>query len=328
MQQSFAIENSFEKKPVSKNLLLYSYSLIPFFFIWFGIDAIFFDQQLKNSPMNNGFVLMLAIFIPGLPHTIASIVTLFDRTYLQFYKTPIIKNIFFAFIIAAIVANVPVASFAIFAIITMNHVMAQQYGILRAVFGYKENGDDIIYLKNYSVVASIFMFCLIYSHEMRISPAFFTLIGWLLKASIALVLFYGYKSIKKALEQNLDKAAFLYLISNILAVLFAYLFYICGYYIFTILISRLIHDFSAIIIYLNHETNRNAVQNHNYFYRLLNFLPISRALMLIIVVGIISYLLSKDPAFRNLITFLTFFHYLIEGVIWKSGTPHRQSLGC
>lgn len=317
--------------PLSKNLLLSLYLIIPILLFLFVIDALFLDGQIKNSAINQGSALFLAVFIPAIPHIVASIITLADGEYLKHYKTPIIKGVVIATVICFGVLHFfgAVAFFIVFAVVNMNHVITQQYGILRAVFGYRETKNYATKLKNHSVIAGILVFALIYYQQLQLAPSFITLIDWLLKISITMVVFYGYKALADEKKQNLSTAAFLYLLANIASTVFAYVFYLYGYFIFTILIPRLIHDFSAFIIYINHESNRNSAQNHNYLYKFLGFVKLPNFLIMVSISLLLAWILYNNRVvFGSVISMITFFHYYMEGVMWKRGALHRKSLGC
>ena len=83
----------------------------------------------KGDPSDS----MWYIILFGLPHILASSVTLIDRDYIQHYQTQISTGLILVFVVALCLTFVisPILALAIFAILTVLHVIGQQTGITR-----------------------------------------------------------------------------------------------------------------------------------------------------------------------------------------------------
>jgi hypothetical protein len=138
---------------------------------------------------------------------------------------------------------------------------------------------------------------------------------WLLLAGVSAVL----------ARSAVDRCAVAYVWSNVAmmgAVLFAF---VCRYPVFILLIPRVIHDFTAYLVYFNHDRNRNAGRRHNVLYRGAGHV----AFWMLPAVSIgLAYGLQGNgfPIFIAVNFFLTFMHYHIEAVVWRRPHLHRRSL--
>ncbi len=153
-----------------------------------------------------------------------------------------------------------------------------------------------------------------------------------------------------------------YLYANLAMLVAIYLALKLDYLIVAIIIPRFVHDITAFVIYSVHDHNRNRQQSHNLIYRALRFIPISPLLLCIplaILVangiecgfylvdsalgfdtrGISECFFRKDyrtndlnhlPAsmalWAQVLFIASFFHYYLEGFVWRQDSIHRHAV--
>ena len=110
----------------------------------------------------------------------------------------------------------------------------------------------------------------------------------------------------------------------------AYFFLQVEYVFFAFFSLRFVHDVTAFTFYIVHDSNRNATSFQNSFYALFkkSRLPF---LILVPVVSIGLALLLRiyvGDTITAIAIFATlgFIHYLVEGVIWKRHSIHREHI--
>ena len=104
-------------------------------------------------------------------------------------------------------------------------------------------------------------------------------------------------------------------------------FYFAGYGFFSILMVTTVHNITAFIFYVVHDLNRNAASSRNISYLALRFtgLPIwAQSLGLSLVLGYLGIRYASLNAGVLAVSFISYFHYISDGYVWKRGSLHRQ----
>lgn len=313
---------------INKHFLLFLYLIGLALFLIVLVDTLFLNQTIKSSAIKDSEAFIFLSTVLVLPHIMASNMTLVDKEYFQHYKTPILKAALLGIFVAIISPKIfgITITFLIISVFTMQHVIAQQFGILKSIFSFEANNDFVKWQK-YSVIAAILIYIAIY-REGYLPERYMILVNLLLYCFISLSAIYAYKLLRYALDKKVNKLCLWYFIANAVLVLLAYFFLVTGYPLFAFLLPRVIHDLSAFTIYIAHDANRNASSNPpNLFYKITNLAKIPPYLACIILSFIFSYMIHMpDNAITvaRLITSVTFFHYYIEGIIWKRDGLHRK----
>jgi hypothetical protein len=314
------------KKEICVNglALLIPYAIMPICLLVVLIDVSFFNGYIQSVLPSTPDVWGFWTIIFALPHIVASIVTLADKEYVVFYKKHITTCMVGCFILAI---GVPyfmgsVIAFLIMAFFTMYHVMMQQYGLGMMMLKLKMSAS-YNYWKISSILGAFLLFLLVYGRD-RIPMDAMILIKQMANVLIVFALYYAFSIYKKIKDEcNVKRTAFWYFLGNALMLPACYICYESGYPAFVIIIPRLIHDITAYMIYIAHDHNRNRDKVRNKVYVPFVALGMPVALLCIPISMGVSYVLMQyaGPA---CIMSIVFFHYFIEGYVWKKGALHRQ----
>ena len=372
---------------VSSPLLLALYGIIPLCGLAVLIDLFFLGGTFKQAlPSNPGSLIVWAVIF-NFPHIVSSVITLADKEYISYYKPRFIKalkvivaavlfvNVLMPFTLSLFSAP-PFAGIAIyglffifFASYTMYHVLSQQFGIgmmmmkVRAgIMGYER-------WRLTATIAATLMYMLIFARPNFEAMNIGNLLGLGDVSLYQVAIFFaalfvavsGVIGFTLSLGSNRQLGT-CYVYSNILMLVATWVFLVLDYGVFVIVIPRFIHDITAFIIYSTHDHNRNREIKHNYFYRLLSFVPLSPLIICPILAitfaaslecgaYVLDFGLGFDPAnssecFLNhyytptvdnplpvsmqigiqLMFICGFFHYYIESFVWKRESIHRHSV--
>ncbi|RLU01068.1 hypothetical protein [Ketobacter sp.] len=154
-----------------------------------------------------------------------------------------------------------------------------------------------------------------------------------------------------------------YGLGNLAILPVSYVMLVLDYNVFVVMIPRFIHDLTAFQVYAVHDHNRNRECHRNLVYRWLRFIPLTPLLLCPLLaillansiecgsmlvdtlLGTSNQLPQKcfmDPAaplsfsrdlpgtlslWLQVLFICGFFHYFIEGFVWKRESIHRHSVG-
>ncbi|MFN3580687.1 MAG: hypothetical protein ACK4VV_09475 [Pseudomonas sp.] len=313
--------------------LLALYAIIPISLVLVLLDALVFQgralyQYLPHQPENWPF--WTVIF--GLPHIIASLITMADKEYLGHYR----RSLLWPMLIFAGIASAghfgpqPVSYnllFVFLAFYTIYHVLAQQLGLTLMMMGIPP-GRTFKYWKWISVFAGFAIYINVYGEQYM---GHFDLGGLslydLLTYTAALLCAAQLVLAIRLTPQAKHRIGVWYLWGNVALLLSALLINEIGYTLFVILIPRIIHDVTAYMVYITHDRNRNKTQPVNLIYRITHFSRLSPILLLPILSVLIAFILTSHqhyPIISIAILTVSFLHYYFEGFIWRGPNPHRQ----
>lgn len=315
--------------------LLALYAIIPACLGLVLLDALILGgqgvaQYLPADPME----LPLWTVLFGLPHIIASLVTMADREYLQHYRRSLLWPLllFAAISTAGILGPQPYGGQALFlflAFYTIYHVLAQQLGLTLMMMGTPPSAVFKAW-KWLAIVAGTLIYVTLYGasylgYEAVNGISYYQLLNWaaaLLCAGV-LVLAFGLSA------RSRTRVGRWYLWGNVAMILSALLINELGYTLFVILIPRVIHDVTAYMIYISHDSNRNRERPVNFVYRALQFTRLPPGVLLPVVSVAVAFVLSSYqaiPLVSVIVLTVGFLHYYFEGFIWRGPNPHRQHL--
>lgn len=313
--------------------LLALYAIIPVSVLLVVADAWIFEgqalrQHIPNQPEHWPF--WTVIF--GLPHIIASLITMADREYLSHYRRTLLwPTLIFAGVASlGILGPQPLSYNLLFILLdfyTIYHVLAQQLGLTLMMMATPPSFTFKSW-KWLSVLAGFAIYINVYG-EQYIGNVRILGIG------IYDLLTYGAVCICAALvvlawrltPTSRHRIGVWYLWGNVALLLSALLINEIGYTLFVILIPRIIHDVTAYMVYVTHDRNRNKLLQVNSVYRLTAFTHLSPVILLPLLSVGIAFLLTSHHHYSPvtiLMLTITFVHYYFEGFIWRGGNPHRR----
>ncbi|MFD1700027.1 hypothetical protein ACFSB1_11875 [Halopseudomonas phragmitis] len=314
--------------------LLGLYALIPLVLLIVLLDSLpgggWLRRSLPNDPMHWPFWTLVF----GLPHIVASFVSMADRDYLQHYRRRLLWPLlgFAALSTLGYVGPQPLSYqllFVFLAFYTIYHVLAQQLGLSLMMLGIAPSPVFRAW-KWLSVLAGFAIYMNVYgaTYIGRLSLGsldIYLMLRYMAAALCAAVMVLAWQLTWQARH----RIGVWYLWGNVALLLSAFVINEAGYTLFVILIPRVIHDVTAYIIYISHDSNRNRQQPVNLIYRMARVTRLPVWLLLPLLSGLIAYVLTyyqQLPLIGIVILTLSFLHYYVEGFIWRTPNPHRSYL--
>tara|TARA_B100001971_G_scaffold84647_1_gene78241 strand:+ start:351089 stop:352015 length:927 start_codon:yes stop_codon:yes gene_type:complete len=301
---------------VSRNLLQNFYLILPLSLLVVLIDILFLDHQLQSFLPNtpNKFFLFTLFFV--LPHIVASLITFGEKEYVVHYKKQLSYSLIFSLIVTLIFVYITPqkAYLAIFGIITLFHVIGQQFG-LNSGFA-QVRGKIFLWWKYIGFTSALFSSTLLYFPQTSSLNLYYSFIA----INIFFLIFFLFLTVK-CIKLSTNDFGKRYFIANFLLLLFTFVFVLLKYPFFAILGPRFVHDTTAFTFYAVHNFNRSTVSRN----KVLN--PITKmnfSILLTFLSAIIIALFVKDLNYFGLITFLTILHYCVESFMWKGKTLHKE----
>ena len=256
--------------------------------------------------------------------------------------------------------TVTIAFFVFYAAYTMYHVLSQQFGVGMLLMKLKSSGATYETWRWLASAGATLLYLMVFAEYLLKGAQLGAYTVYSIAQLLAWVLI-GLASIQaiRIAKQSKRSLGTAYICSNILMLWAMAAMLWLGYSFFAIAIPRLIHDITALTVYSVHDQNRNSIKPRNYVYKKLAFLGVPPlilcALLAIVVANSLQcggFLLDSWLGFQSIsdcalsrfytpaspsnalpnsmqvwlqIMFITgFFHYYIEGFIWKKDALHRH----
>lgn len=328
-----------QKAAIPFNLLLGYYLIVPLCFGVMLIDQVVLDgawhQIIPHSPYA---FFWYAIFF-NLPHIVCSSVMLLNKEYISHYRLPLGLIVAGALLVtlggAALFKafQVPplegyVVSIGVFAAVTLYHVFMQQLGINKLFARSGSLAFNVIAWSNIlpGTAAYLLMFMYAMPAAMNAYPALHQ--GAILAGVICLTLATPFYVVCWLKSQT--KAGRMYLIANAALSLASLYAIYHEYWIFALVMPRIVHDLTAFTVYINHDHNRyleKREQSHPIYSPLYKFGVPAFVLTPLIAIAI-ALPITKGYVNVGWAAFyvLALIHYATESMVWKNGTPHRRYL--
>lgn len=269
------------------------------------------------------------VFFFGLPHILSSFQTMCDAEYLAAYRKQVLFIVCLFFLPFALYKTGVPASIilTVFLVLTVHHVIAQQYGIALAIARLRP-----------SIVSAICKWCTVSLGTAAYFQCYsaadlggsehyrmlITLADVLMMPLLVAIAAAGSLLVWQARAQ---RAGAVLLAINILLFIFALLLiFKTQYMLIGLMLARILHDVSGFVVYIGHDAARNRIERKNLLYRGFPLLPVwflNLSFALAIAAGL-TYLSSRMAFIGWLVIGITAAHYYMESFIWRGGTPHRQ----
>lgn len=305
------------KLRVTYTALIAVYWIAPFLFFVAAIDWFVFDAWIqKNLPSSPESIFLIALLF-NVPHHVGSLFGFLDKEYLYFYRRrflieiPMVLAAFFLVWYAW-----PLLALIVFILYTEYHIVSQQGGIACALMKNRPQYYNLWRL----LVIGVFTFpyLIINSENMfRFTPPLEVLYALSLVSAIAFIFVTLVAS-----QESKTKEGSQYFFTASAAILCGYVLFMWGYPILAFFLSRFVHDVTAFIFYIIHDTNRTSEPHTNAFYLLWSPLRIPLFLLTPALAVAVAFLISQTlTTIALLLIFVT--HYYVESFMWKRGSLHR-----
>lgn len=313
--------------------LLALYALVPLSLLVVAVDKFWLDGWFINQvPLNPESWPLWTLFL-GTPHIIASLLTMADRDYLAHYRKVLLWPllIFTGICAAGVFGPAPWSRNALFifmAFYTVYHVLAQQLGLTLMMMGVPPSRTFKVW-KWCSLIVAILVYAMVYEpailHDIPVGPVNLQqVLEFLAPLAVAAVIVLTLQMSRF----SRSKVGTWYLWGTCALVVSMYIFFTTHYDFFVVVVARMVHDISAFIIYISHDSNRNRDQPRNYFYRLARFTRLPVIVLLPLASISIAYVMTISQYIGWVtvaVLTLTCLHYYFEGFIWRGTNPHRAS---
>lgn len=252
--------------------------------------------------------------------------------------------------------------FAFYASYTMYHVLSQQFGV-GMILMKKPSGTAAYERWRWTgAIAASFMYGMVFAEPVLKPIALYGYSAYNIAAACAAV--FIALSTAQGLVLTKGSQRLLgtwYVYSNVAMLLATFALLMLGYGFFVIAIPRIVHDITALSIYSVHDQNRNSVKQHNYIYRALSFLHVPPVILCTVLAVIVANFIqcgaflfdswlgfqsdsecaishyytpatAENPLPHSMQLWLQilficgFFHYYIEGFVWKRDAIHRHAI--
>lgn len=287
------------------------------FFLVVIIDVFFLNRSILSLLPNSITQFTWYYFIFGLPHIVASFVPYFSREYASYYKKTIYRGLTITFLLLAFfLLFLPNLFIYFFIGYTMYHVGWQQIGMCRK---YIHNKNQYRVWSVSAITTAVTLALSVGGESLVDIPKnvhiFLQSVG-----TLSLLIFI-LSSIPLWKQGEYVITTFLIFALSAVAIL-------NGYYIIGILMIRCIHDVSAFIIYIRHDTLYHKNKHQNRLYTLCNIQPKYIIIFLPLFAMSVSFVLQyySNVLFILIAFVLSLMHYYLESIVWKRGTLHRNTL--
>lgn len=313
-------------KPVNARNLLALYSVIPLSLALLLIDWILGGNLSLALPTHPEYW-PVWIYIFGMPHVFASFILLADEQYWNEFRSKLIASGIIILLIP------PVFTmffdfyylFFLFTALIVYHTVAQQFGIALIVAKIRPDRWHVVHTFAGSIIGVV-LYTYMYS-DARLDFVM-PLKSYFIDAAWGLLLLVGGITARQFIRAN-TPAGKMFLLCNFTMLLTMLILFSYGFQLLSIVIGRIIHEFTAWYIYSVHDHNRNADTRHNIIFRRFPMLPARYAgFILAFALGIAFTFLSEEfnQFLALLIVSFSLYHYWIEGFIWKGASGPKQQV--
>lgn len=310
--------------------LLWFMGFAPFALMLVLMDHLFWDTALRDIMHLNPSDMINLMAVLTFPHIIASLMSFADREYINHYRAPLLKMVVISFGLALASKYILGGPFIMMtvAFYSLYHNIMQQFGISSMMLG-KQPDQTYKAMKWLLVIPSCLGYAVVtfpfFPGMTLYHDQYMHMVGVCLALATVLAIRYYLKIHHDPAVTNIAKY---YFVSNVVWMLVSYIMILADYANLGILVSRVVHDFTAYWIYTVHDTNRNANIVHNSLYAAfgkIGLRPRHVLLPLSIFVSVSLLLVEgHGDLMAIIIGAVNMMHYYIEGHMWKRGTPHRR----
>lgn len=314
---------------VSPKLLIAIYGIVPLLMLVVLADFLtggLLRLMLPKRPE----VWSFWIYVFGLPHIFASFFLLADREYLQYFGGKLWKMALFLLALPIFVywqfgSEMMVV---IFTAMIVYHTIAQQFGIAlilakqRPTWVHQANTiigsalGVVLYLNIYATGSLGF----------KLRPHISTMeaVSWIMLAVVFGITLFQIRMTK-------ERYGRVYMWLNLMLLTFMVSMFNYGFSLLMIIAGRVVHEFTAWLIYAAHDKNRSVAGDHNLVYRYFAWSRISpywMGIVLAFLFGMAFTYLSGEfqGVFATLVISMSLYHYWVECVIWKGNSPPKRHI--
>lgn len=311
---------------ISSIFLLSIYGIIPVSLAVIATDYFFFDFRLARFLPSDASQMGWLNILFMLPHVVASVFTFADREYIETYAVRLgLSSFLFAGSIMLLIATTSFSLLVfILSVYTAYHQIAQQTGIASIITKNRSTAHVIWKWMGFCILFFFFLYSAIVPEKraamLEGNRDLLQLLG-----AIFVAAFLAVSTITA--WQSKTRMGILFIAANTLMLIIHGFLFSLNLIFFMILIPRVIHDVTAFAFYVSHNKNRNSDTPRNIISKVFKPMRIPEYILTPALALACSLAMTQFMAPLYLIftlAFLAVFHYYWEGIMWKSGSPHRN----
>lgn len=310
---------------ISEKWLLALYIVFPLSALFVLWDYYFMGGVIKSIGPKNPENWSLFMIFFNTPHILASSLSYMDRDYIRFYQSKLLLGIPVVALITLFLPKIIGALWmgVFIALTTIYHVIAQQVGLNKMMLR-RVDRNYIIWKWLTIALSAVIYLLLFFRYRLPIFNNMKILIGiWVLFYIISTYYFV------KLVRFSGKRMGFYYSLANHGMVFFVFIFFLLDMPFFAILGPRVVHDITAFMFYVTHDTNRFKAGGKNWIFNTLKCIQIPIFIMGPIVAILLAQFLNlyEDINYSiwfNIVIFFTFIHYYTESFSWQNGSLHRK----
>jgi len=318
-------------KSVSLTYLLSIYLVIPIVLTLVWLDKSFFGSSIMQALPFIPETWILWVYVFGLPHLFAGFNMFADKEYLKFYgwKLLIITVVFMALPLVVMNTMGSKAMFFIFVGFIVYHTISQQFGI--AIVAMKQRPAKLFLVWKWSALGvSAILYVMLYQQPIPLALDLFNPYrAWLVNTSSVLIIIFAISGFLLMWKSS-NKIGAAHVFANMALISCEVILFHTGYFLFMVLVGRVVHEMTAWHIYATHDSNRSAVGKPNLIIKALSFTKLPVYVLSIFAAFLIGFIVTYSASLftlgASLIVSLSLLHYYSESFLWKNGTIHRHNL--
>lgn len=313
---------------IKLSYLIILYAILPIALAVVVFDRYYLDRAiLINSPFRPESWLVWS-YLFGMSHVVGGMQIFADNEYLRKYGKRLAK-----IVLACLALPVAIdflfggqALFMVFLAMIVYHTIAQQFGL--TIVALRKAPDAIFYIWKWSSIGiSAIIYAMMYWKPLPLVFVDEAIRSPLLLMAALLMSGAVVSSVLLMWRNRENKLGVFYIFANLSLIATEFYLFSERYYLFVVVISRVIHEFTAWPIYMTHDTNRNASKNKNWIYGLFrNRCPHSILTVLVAFgVGIaLTFAISLTPMLTSVLVSLSLYHYYTEHFLWRKESLLRE----
>ena len=310
--------------------LLMLYAILPVAVVIALMDKLFWNHSVLVAIPFRPESWLILIYLFGMPHVVGGMQMFADSEYLQKYGWRMAR-IFAFFLALPVVLSYMLgekAVFFVFVAMIVYHTIAQQLGLTLAAL--KRGPDVYFYVWKWSMFGlSVIIYLMMYWTPMPLvfmdesfrSPLM--LMAAMLMTGVVV-------SAGCLMWKNRGNGfGVFYVFANMVLIGTEFYLFSEGYYLFVVVVGRVIHEFTAWPIYMVHDHNRNVAGGKNWIFGLFRGVLPQGVLTLVVAFGVgiaLTYMLSSVPLLASVLVSLSLYHYYTESFLWRKESLLRRNV--
>lgn len=308
--------------------LLLLYAILPVSVVIVLMDKFLWNHAVLAAIPFRPESWLIWIYLFGMPHVVGGMQMFADSEYLKKYGCWMARILVFFLALPVVLAYVlgEKAVFFVFVAMIVYHTVAQQLGLMLTAL--KRGPDVYFYALKWSMVGlSAIIYLMMYWAPVPL--VFVDDANRSLLMLMAAMLMAGVVVAAGGLmwKNRSNRFGVFCVFANMALVGTEFYLFFEGYYLFVVVVGRVVHEFTAWPIYMVHDHNRGIAGGKNWLFEPFRGALPRSVLTLVVAFGMgiaLTYLLVSVPVLASVIVSLSLYHYYTESFLWRKESLLRR----